>query len=339
MSTKAIRFTLYNHKGGVGKTTLAVNIGAALAKQNNRVLLVDSDPQCNLTSYFYPDDFVNDLLNNSESKNGRTVWTALKNFVDDGMQINNVDPSETVVNNLFVLPGDIRLSDFEQNLADYWTDCFKRRTVGLKATCALSILVNDMIAKHKLDYVIYDTGPNIGPLNRSILLDCDYFIVPVACDLFSVRALTTLGQSLKAWILDWKTITELAPDNSYLLKGKPAFLGYIPQRFKTYGRVMARTPAFYLGHLQKKMHSDLISVLKEVDQSLISSSTTNAKLGQVKDFGSIVQIAQQEGVPFSMVEAGPQYLKDEALIAFDEIAQNIINLTKPKIRFKRTAIE
>ncbi len=51
MKSSDRRITLYNHKGGVGKTTLSVNVGAALAARGERVLLVDSDPQCNLTSY------------------------------------------------------------------------------------------------------------------------------------------------------------------------------------------------------------------------------------------------------------------------------------------------
>ncbi|MCX5852912.1 MAG: AAA family ATPase [Deltaproteobacteria bacterium] len=324
MTSQATRLTFYNHKGGVGKTTIAVNVGAALASKGKRVLLVDSDPQCNLTSYFFPDDFVNSLLEESETPKGRTVWSALKPLIDEGNSINIIEPFETVINDLFIIPGDIRLSEFEQSLADFWTDCFKRRIIGIKATTALSNLINKLIIKYKFDYVIYDTGPNIGPLNRVILLDCDYFIVPVACDLFSVRALSTLGQSLKRWIIDWETITDLAPDGLYLLKGKPRFLGYIPQRFKTYGQKMAEKSRFYLGHIQRQIHSDLISVLREVDSDLAAESASTSNLGQIKDFGSLVQIAQTEGVPLSKAREGADYLKLQALNAFNEIAENII---------------
>ena len=68
MTRSPLRLTIYNHKGGVGKTTLTVNIAAALAERNKRVLLIDSDPQCNLTSYLLADDVVNDLLDNSDSE-------------------------------------------------------------------------------------------------------------------------------------------------------------------------------------------------------------------------------------------------------------------------------
>ena len=326
MKRHGTRIALYNHKGGVGKTTITVNVGAALAKSGKTVLLIDSDPQCNLTSHFFDDEFVNKLLDDSEESNGRTIWSALKPVDDFGRDVNVVRPFDTVVDNLYLLPGDIRLSKFELSLTDLWTDCFKRKLGGLKATCAISSLVNKLAEDIKADFVMYDTGPNIGPLNRALLLDCDYFVVPVACDLFSVRALSTLGQTLKSWILDWQTITSLAPDGIDLMPGIPKYLGYIPQRFKVYGQKMAKYQSYYSGQTKRRLFSDVTNVLRTVDTSL-APETADVSLGEVKEFGTLIQLAQQQGVPLSDVKGGDNDQKEQAVSAFNKIAANILKKT------------
>jgi hypothetical protein len=160
-----------------------------------------------------------------------------------------------------------------------------------------------------------------------LLLDSDYFIVPVACDLFSVRALSTLGQALKRWIIDWRTISSLAPDDSRLLSGTPRFLGYIPQRFKVYGQVMAKQPAHYLRTIVKRVHEDIIDILGAIDPSLISNSAADPVLGKVKDFASLVQLAQREGV--SLWDCSSTYApqKNEAEQSFRDIALTILDKT------------
>src|SRR6266568_431074 len=89
---KSIRVTVYNHKGGVGKTTLTLNIAAALGALGKKVLLVDSDPQCNLTSYVVEDSVVDDLLEKSDTSSGRTIWTALKPVVEATGEPRGVEP-------------------------------------------------------------------------------------------------------------------------------------------------------------------------------------------------------------------------------------------------------
>lgn len=323
---KALRLAIFNHKGGVGKTTLAVNIAAALAEIGKKVLLVDSDPQCNLTSYLVEDSVVDDLLDESDGPQGQTIWSGLKPIVDttgNFKTISTIEPST----NLYLLPGDISLSAFESELADYWGACFQRKTRGFIGTTALSELTNVCASEKNVDFVFYDTGPNIGPLNRIILLDCDYFIVPGACDLFSVRALKTLGRSLCSWIVDLQSIMTLAPDNIPFLPGNPKFLGYIPQRFRVYGQVMARKHAYYFGKFQKQLHSDLITPLREIDKTLSVSSASTSNLGQVKDFATLVQLAQELGVPLWKAKGGNDALKIQARNVFTKIANSIISRT------------
>jgi cellulose biosynthesis protein BcsQ len=215
----AKRITVFNHKGGVGKTTLTYNIAAQLADLGKKVLLVDSDPQCNLSAYVIDGEYLDFLLDHSDAPDGQTVWTALKPIVEATGPLHPIKPFE-VLPELYLLPGDIRVSDFEADLNDFWRECLQRKRRGFYGTVALSELVNAVCLQYGIDFVFYDSGPNIGPLNRVILLDCDYFIVPAALDLFSVRALKTLGRSLFSWLSDWKTISELAPADMYMLPGR-----------------------------------------------------------------------------------------------------------------------
>ena len=212
-----VRITIYNHKGGVGKTTLAVNIAFALSSLGKSVLLVDSDPQCNLTSYLLADDVVDYLLDHSNDRDGKTIWSAVKPVIDSTGSVRLVDLTE--IGDVALLPGDIRLSEFEEFLGDAWTDGFKRRMGALRATSSINNLISHLSKQRGFDFVFYDTGPNIGPLNRVLLLDSNFFIVPVACDLFSTRALSTLGQTIKKWITDAETIDAIAPDGAMALKG------------------------------------------------------------------------------------------------------------------------
>jgi cellulose biosynthesis protein BcsQ len=319
------RIAIYNHKGGVGKTTLTINIAAALAALDKRVLLVDSDPQCNLTSYLVEESVVDDWLDNSDSDDGKTLWSGVKPIVE-GVSL-SVKPIRAVepIDNLFLLPGDIRLSEFEVSLSDMWRECLQRRVRGFRGVSALSLLVNRAAERYDIDYIFYDSGPNIGALNRVILLDCDYFIIPAACDTFSARAIKTLGQTLRNWIEEWETIATLAPDDLYLLPGKPKFLGYIPQRFRIYRGQPSQGQSEYLPRIDKNINNEVVAVLKKIDPLLIPGTMRDYKLGQIKDFATLAVTAQTDGIP--MWDVGNQDQRDTAREAFESIAQKIIDRT------------
>ena len=277
-----------------------------------------------MTSYLVAEEVVDDLLDNSDGEAGSTVWSAVKPLSEALGGVKVISPIELGVDGLFLLPGDIRLSEFETDLNEFWSQCLQRKARGFRGSTAISSLIDRIASDYDIDYVLYDSGPNIGPLNRAILLDCDYFIVPVAADLFSLRALKTLGRTLVEWITSWETIAELAPAETALLRGTPHFLGYIPQGFRVYGGEPTKRQAEYLERIESEIHTQVVALLRDVDPKLVDSSLGDFRLGEVKNFGALIPASQTEGSPIYSVEtAGSPEQRAEAYQALSEIAEAI----------------
>jgi cellulose biosynthesis protein BcsQ len=328
---RATRISLYNHKGGVGKTTLTANIAAALGELGKRVLLVDADPQANLTSYFIESSVVDSLLDASDSPKGATIWSVVRPLVTADGDYNFVEPHETNQNNVWLVPGDIRLAEFEEFLHGAWTECFQRKLRGYKGVNGLAAYVDAVAQKIKADFVFYDAGPNIGALNRTLLLDSDYFVVPVACDLFSTRALKTLGHTLAVWVQQWQTIKQLAPDGIALIPGTPRYLGYIPQGFRTYRSNVAQPASKQLPKIEKTISADILNVLRKVEKDLAPAKTSSLlRLGQVPNFYKLVMTAQELGTNVWQATANgvAKEQKETAHKAFRQIAKAIVARTK-----------
>ena len=324
---KARRLVLFNHKGGVGKTTLTVNIAHALAESGKRVLLVDTDPQCSLSSYFLEEDYLDSLLDASERPGGQTIWSALKP-VSEG--VGPIQPIEAirVGHNLHLAVGDIRLADFENTLGDAWTWCLNRNRRGYHCTSGISALVDRMVDDTHADYVFFDAGPNVGPLNRAVMLDCSHFVVPAACDLFSTRAIKTLGFTIADWVSIWSTVREIAPEGIQLLPGRPQFAGYIPQAFRVYRGEMAKSPLSAIAGLEDGI---ITYVWRPLQRASGVAPTKDApvklKIGEVKYFGSLVADAQLQGQPLWQVSGGTSKAKSTAKLEFGEIAKELVSIT------------
>jgi cellulose biosynthesis protein BcsQ len=321
---EAPRISVFNHKGGVGKTTLTVNIAYAMIDLGKKVLLVDSDPQANLTSYLIEDSVVDALLDESDGPTGGTVWSALRPVVDGVGEFRVIPPVE-VYSGLYLMPGDIRLAEFEEQLSTFWSECLQRRIRGFRGTCALSSLVNRVAMEIDADVILYDTGPNIGALNRVILLDSDFFAIPAAADLFSVRATKTLGHALAGWIRDCATIGDLAPTGVFTLPGSPRLLGYIAQRFKVYGGVAASHYAAMFPRLERAVQEDVLKVVSQIDPALGVAAIAPLRFGEIKEFGALASASQQEGVPMWRVSAGTPDQHDAARVAFKDLALAMLN--------------
>jgi cellulose biosynthesis protein BcsQ len=322
----ARRLVFFNHKGGVGKTTLTVNLAHALVNAGKKVLLVDTDPQCSLSSFYLEEKFLDKMLDESETSDGNTLWTSLRPVSEGTGKSIEIQPVQ-IRNNLYLAVGDIRLSHFENTLADCWNLCLQRNRRGFLCTAALSNIVDVLVSSTKADFVFFDAGPNIGPLNRAVLLDCTHFVVPAACDLFSTRALKTLGFALSEWVMTWERVREMAPDGTPVLTGKPELLGFIPQGFRVYRGDMAASPFTVLAKLESRVLDFVWKPLQSAYGLSVKDRPSKLKLGQVKFFGTLVTDAQNQGVPLWEVSGGNAGGKDEARNVFSKLAKQVIERT------------
>lgn len=327
-----IKIAIFNHKGGVGKTTITVNIADALTDLGYKVLLIDADPQCNLTSFYLRETDLDELLGNSEEDDSKdTIWSAIKPVVDGRGGVKEISLWD-ISSHLFLAPGDVLLSDYEEALPQALNDSFARRTRGYDVTRALSDAVKAAAISKEVDIVLYDAGPNVGALNRAILLDSDYFITPVATDLFSLRALTTVGLSISKWVEAWGTVRDIADEKHHdlLLEGKPIYLGYITSIFKVgQGTNSAKPHTFWENKIASRVKSKIYDVLKNIDEDLVTSSSN--KIGEVKNYHTLAPLAQEHGIPIgklkSFVNPGYNERISEASDQFAKLAKEIIRRT------------
>ncbi len=322
---KTIAF--FNHKGGVGKTTLAVNVADTLVDLGVKVLMVDADPQCNLTSFYLEEKQLDDLLGESDDVDGGTIWSAIKPVIDGKGPIKKVDAFE-IKEGLYLLPGDVLLADYEEELPAAWTGSFARKNRDYDVMCALPDAAREMGQRYGVDLVIYDVGPNVGPLNRTILLDSDFFTTPVAADLFSLRALSTVGRSVARWITDWKIVRGLASpaEQARLIAGAPVYLGYITSAYKvSSGRTSTKPHDFWEGKIAPRVRTRVVDLLRALDPALVPYASN--KLAAIKDFHSLAPQAQESGVAIGKlrgrVNSGYNAQIAEAASEFHDLALEI----------------
>ncbi len=163
--------SLVNQKGGVGKTTVSINLSAALGKLGKRTLLVDLDPQGNTST---------GLGINKSDINGKSTYECL---------VGLCEPKEAVIKtrftNLYIMPATINLAGVDYEFRDKMEE-----DKAFKINEQLKQVLSEV--KRGFDYIIIDCPPQLGTLTMNALVASDSLIIPVQCEFFALEGITQL---------------------------------------------------------------------------------------------------------------------------------------------------
>ncbi|MFC7550242.1 ParA family protein [Plantactinospora sp. GCM10030261] len=154
--------------------------------------------------------------------------TAVRPIMDGVGDIEEVEPV-TVTQDLWLLPGDLELSRFEDRLSDAWPRGFTGNDqAALRVTTAFHRIIQRAAERVDAEIVLIDVGPNLGAINRAALLAADAVLMPLAADLFSLRGLRNLGPTLREWRSTWRgTVLPKVPPTISAPQGTMSPLGYV----------------------------------------------------------------------------------------------------------------
>lgn len=212
--------SVFNNKGGVGKTTLTFHLAHALSELGKRVLIIDLDPQCNLTIlsmdseelhdiWEEEDNFIEDFesaknnisssaLNKMENAT-RSIHFLLKPTEDGVSDLTTISAPYKLANNLDLIPGRLTLHMYEEKVANRWSDALQSDPLAIRTLTKIRALSIQYAEKFGYDIVVFDTSPSLGTLNKLIISTTDGFVIPCMPDMFSLYGIRNIGDSLKKW--------------------------------------------------------------------------------------------------------------------------------------------
>lgn len=350
---------LFNHKGGVSKTTTTFNLGWSLAGLNKKVLMVDLDSQCNLTGIILGYSAVDDenmemFYSSRQNLTMKPIVDALINGMspDEFIRNENGKPLKTLNDKLFLLAGHLNVSDLDSQI-----------TVSMKIASGvpstrnipgnLPKILQEIARKNNIDYVIYDLSPNVGGLNEIVLMSSDYFIVPTSPDYFCLQAISSLEKNIRKW---HKEINRFKEDNnfhesSFPIHNRPMFIGAIQQRYRPRNEKPAKSFQKWIDTIRSSINKKLVPSLEEIgcaiDRETITRCLENSELqpydlANVPDFNSLIAISQQLSKPvffltdediktvgkvFGHAEETMKESRDNFYKLFTQLGKRVIELT------------
>ena len=249
--------TVFNNKGGVGKTTLTYHLAQALGELGKKVLLVDLDPQCNLTIFSLTmeeihdiwveeDDFIEDFevarASMGEQRfsrlisKSRSIHFGIKPTEDGTAELENLPPPVVLGENVHLVPGRLTLHRYEAKVGERWSGVYQGDPLSIRTATRVRTLIYTLAKLYGYEIVILDTSPSLGALNKNLLSLADGFIIPCAPDLFSVYGIRNIGSALAEWRRQFESIFHFLSSNkrSQFPDRFVQFMGYTLYNAKKY---------------------------------------------------------------------------------------------------------
>lgn len=339
-----IKLLLFNHKGGVSKTTSAYNIGWMLALKGKKVLLVDADPQCNLTSLILNEDFEKYYWEDKTKTNNIMDGVSVA-FEGKPQAITAIDAVQSTGNpNLFLMPGHPNLTEYDPALS-FAQNSNNAITTLQNLPGAFNELIELTCQKYAIDYAIIDLNPGLSAINQNLFIASDAFLLPTSPDPFSKMALNTLSKVLPRWV-DWANrMRPIFLTASYPLSNStPKFIGEIIQRFNVRKGKAAKPYVDNMDEIKQIVTNVLIPSFKAHDMVYSDNKYAEIALGndyclaEIPDFQGLLPKAHEANVPIydltreQIRETGPvlealEKNRDKFRELFDKLSEKIIKIT------------
>lgn len=325
--------TVFNNKGGVGKTTLLCNLASYIAeKKKQKILIIDADPQCNATAYLLSDEIV---LETYTSKSHGTIERFMEPLRrGKGYLSETPTPVHSPRFGVDLVPGDPRLALSEDLLASDWKLGVSGDPRGLQTT-----YVFEDIVQHYSDYdhIFFDVGPSLGAINRSVLLASEFFLVPMSSDIFSLMAIGNISLSLTRWqtALEKGLAEHSTTEGEQFTVGGQSvnwrlkFVGYVRQQYTAKAVKGKRQPVRAYDRILKQAPAKIQTEL--VDKFPTGAIKFKPLLGEVPNLHSVVPLSQSANAPIFGLKAkdgvvGAHFAKvEEAEAIFRGIAKHLLD--------------
>jgi len=298
---------LFNNKGGVSKTTTTFHLGWKLAEKGYKTLIVDTDPQCNLTGLCLNTDKGN-KLENFYIGNHNNIKESLSPVFSGALS--PLEPATCYGfeqnSNLYLLPGHIDFSEYDAtySIAENLTGSL----VMLKnVPGALRNLLQMTSEKYQFEYILIDMSPNISATNANILMESDYFILPCAPDYFCYMAVDSLSKVFPRWDKVYSKLkeTDVFMSADYKMSNsKPQFIGTIQQRYRPRNGSPSKAFSEWIDDINLLVKNKLVPVLKKCNMIVPYMSSyyeEEYNLINIADFNSLIAQSQAKNTPVFML--------------------------------------